>query len=103
MCQYLAIVEATPGTYQTEVAPFGKRLAFEYKLALDAEATLVFDQAGYLVGASLYADDADDLINLITMIINGHMTANDLHQQIFAFPSATSGVMDLLAGMLPTK
>ncbi|MBT9671570.1 NAD(P)/FAD-dependent oxidoreductase [Secundilactobacillus kimchicus] len=99
----VAIVEANPGTYQTEVAPFGKRLAFEYKLALDAEATLVFDQAGYLVGASLYADDADDLINLITMIITGHMTANDLHQQIFAFPSATSGVMDLLAGMLPTK
>ena len=95
--------EDNPNVYRTQVVPFGKQLAFEYKLALDAEATLVFDEAGYLVGASLYADDADDLVNLLTMIINGHMTANDLHQQIFAFPSATSGVIDLLVGMLPTK
>lgn len=93
--------KADPETYHTQVMPFGQQLAFEFKLALDAEATLVFDKAGYLVGASLYADDADDLINLLTLIINGHMTAQQLRQQIFAFPSATSGLIDLLAGLLP--
>jgi glutathione reductase (NADPH) len=93
--------QAHPDTYHTQVLPFGKQLAFQYKRALDAEATLVFDQAGYLVGASLYADDSDDLINLLTLIINGHYTATMLHQQIFAFPSATVGLLDLLSNLLP--
>ncbi len=97
----VATATANPDEYRTQVVPFGKQLAFEFKLALDAEATLVFDKAGYLVGASVYADDADDLINLITMIINGHFTQRQLNQQIFAFPSATSGVIDLLRSLLP--
>ncbi len=29
--------------YRTQVIPFGQQLAFEYKHALDAEMTLVFD------------------------------------------------------------
>nr|WP_155430722.1 NAD(P)/FAD-dependent oxidoreductase [Secundilactobacillus folii] len=86
--------------YHTQVVPFGKQLAFEYKHALDAEMTLVFDHAGDLVGASVYADDAEELINVLTMVINGHFTGSQLRQQIFAFPSSTSGILDLLAGML---
>ncbi|WP_461215475.1 dihydrolipoyl dehydrogenase family protein [Lacticaseibacillus sp. GG6-2] len=92
---------AAPDDYRVQTLPFGKQLAFEFKHALDAEATLVFDKDGFLAGASVYADDGDDLINLLVMIINGHFTAAQLQQQIFAFPSATSGVIDLLAGLLP--
>lgn len=99
----VSVAEASekPDQYHTQVLPFGQQLAFQYKHALDAEATLVFDQAGALVGASLYADDSEDLINVLTMVINGHYTATMLQQQIFAFPSATSGVLDLLATVLP--
>ncbi|WP_390410353.1 dihydrolipoyl dehydrogenase family protein [Lacticaseibacillus jixiensis] len=99
----VAQAQAEPNTYRTQVLPFGKQLAFQYKHALDAEATLVFDQAGYLVGASLYADDSEELVNLLTLVINGHYTANMLQQQIFAFPSATVGVLDLLGNMLPRE
>lgn len=97
----VATAAEQPEKYHTQVLPFGQQLAFQYKHALDAEATLVFDQAGALVGASLYADDSEDLINVLTMVINGHYTATMLQQQIFAFPSATSGVLDLLATVLP--
>ncbi|WP_461244827.1 dihydrolipoyl dehydrogenase family protein [Secundilactobacillus muriivasis] len=97
----VAEAEAHTDLYRTQVVPFGQQLAFEFKLALDAEATLVFDKAGYLVGASLYADDGDDLVNLLTLIINARFTADQLQQQIFAFPSATSGVIDLLGTLLP--
>lgn len=87
--------------YRTQVIPFGQQLAFEYKHALDAEMTLVFDHDGYLSGASVYADDAEELINLLTLIINGHYTSTQLQQQIFAFPSANSGIIDLLSTQLP--
>ncbi|KRK74076.1 dihydrolipoyl dehydrogenase family protein [Lacticaseibacillus nasuensis] len=96
-----ATAAAQPAQYHTQVVPFGQQLAFQYKRALDAEATLVFDQQGYLVGASLYADDSEDLINLLTLIINGRYTATTLQQQIFAFPSATVGLIDLLTPLLP--
>ncbi|MFD1484460.1 dihydrolipoyl dehydrogenase family protein [Lacticaseibacillus baoqingensis] len=96
-----ATAQAHPDDFRTQVLPFGQQLAFQYKRATEAEATLVFDHDGYLVGASLYADDSDDLVNLLTMIINGRYTAAMLQQQIFAFPSATVGVLDLLGNLLP--
>jgi glutathione reductase (NADPH) len=70
----VAEAQKQPDVYRTQVLPFGQQLAFQYKRALDAEATLVFDQAGYLVGASLYSDDSEELVNLLTLIINGHYT-----------------------------
>ena len=97
----VAEAKTQPDIYRTQVLPFGQQLAFQYKRALDAEATLVFDQAGYLVGASLYGDDSEELVNLLTLIINGRYTATMLQQQIFAFPSASVGLLDLLSGLLP--
>lgn len=97
----VATAQTEPDHYHTQVVPFGQQLAFEYKRALDAELTVVLDQDGFIVGASLYADDSDDLINLLTLIINGRFTATQLQQQIFAFPSATSGLIDLLSTILP--
>jgi glutathione reductase (NADPH) len=97
----VAEAQKQPDVYRIQVLPFGQQLAFQYKRALDAEATLVFDQAGYLVGASLYSDDSEELVNLLTLIINGHYTATNLQQQIFAFPSSTVGLLDLLGNLLP--
>ena len=37
-----------------------------------------------------------DLVNLLVFIINQRMTAQDLNQLIFAFPGASSGVIDML-------
>lgn len=99
----ISAAEDSAEDYHTQVVPFGQQLAFEYKHAMDAEMTLVFDRQNYLVGASVYADDAEELINILTLIINGHFTASQLQQQIFAFPSSTSGIIDLVTGMLPRE
>lgn len=76
--------------------PFGKQMAFEYKNETDAEMYVVLDEEKRLVGADIYGVDAADLVNLLVFIINQRMTAQDLNQLIFAFPGASSGVIDML-------
>lgn len=86
--------------YHTQVIPYGKQLLFQYKNEIDAELTLILDKNNYLVGANIYGNDAPDLINLITMIIDGHLSANKLDEMVFAFPSASIGVISLISIML---
>lgn len=82
--------------YTVKHVPFGKQMVFEYKNETEAEMYIVLDEHKHLVGAEIYADAANDLVNLLVFIINQHMTAEDLNQLIFAFPGASSGVIDLL-------
>ncbi|OAO08108.1 NAD(P)/FAD-dependent oxidoreductase [Staphylococcus hominis] len=82
--------------YTVKHVPFGKQMVFEYKNEAEAEMYIVLDEHKHLVGAEIYADAANDLVNLLVFIINQHMTAEDLNQLIFAFPGASSGVIDLL-------
>lgn len=82
--------------YTVKHIPFGKQMAFEYKNETDAEMYAVLDEEKRLVGADIYGVDAADLINLLVFIINQRMTAQDLNQLIFAFPGASSGVIDML-------
>ena len=76
--------------------PFGKQMVFEYKNETEAEMYIVLDEHKHLVGAEIYADAANDLVNLLVFIINQRLTAKELSQLIFAFPGASSGVIDLL-------
>lgn len=82
--------------YTVKHIPFGKQMAFEYKNETDAEMYDVLDEEKRLVGADIYGVDAADLVNLLVFIINQRMTAQDLNQLIFAFPGASSGVIDML-------
>lgn len=82
--------------YTVKHIPFGKKMAFEYKNETDAEMYVVLDEEKRLVGADIYGVDAADLVNLLVFIINQRMTAQDLNQLIFAFPGASSGVIDML-------
>ncbi|WP_281186929.1 dihydrolipoyl dehydrogenase family protein [Staphylococcus schleiferi] len=82
--------------YKVIDIPFGKRMVFEYKNETEAEMTIVLDSEKRLVGAAIYGDDAPDLINLLTFIVNQKLTARDLNQMIFAFPGSSSGVLDQL-------
>ena len=45
--------------------------------------------------AQIYMASMHDLVNLLVFIINQRMT-QDLNQLIFAFPGASSGVIDML-------
>ncbi len=82
--------------YTVKHIPFGKQMVFEYKNETDAEMYAVLDEEKRLVGADIYGVDAADLINLLVFIINQRMTEQDLNQLIFAFPGASSGVIDML-------
>ncbi|MCE4990956.1 dihydrolipoyl dehydrogenase family protein [Staphylococcus haemolyticus] len=82
--------------YTVKHIPFGKQMVFEYKNETDAEMYVVLDEEKRLVGADIYGVDAADLVNLLVFIINQRMTAQDLNQLIFAFPGASSGVIDML-------
>ncbi|MEB7320614.1 dihydrolipoyl dehydrogenase family protein [Staphylococcus haemolyticus] len=82
--------------YTVKHIPFGKQMAFEYKNETDAEMYVVLDEEKRLVGADIYGVDAADLVNLLVFIINQRMTEQDLNQLIFAFPGASSGVIDML-------
>lgn len=82
--------------YTIKTIPFGQQLLFEYKNETTAEMDIVLDSQKHLVGAEIYANDAPDLINLLTFIVNKQITAQELNQMIFAFPGSSSGVLDLL-------
>ena len=82
--------------YTVKCIPFGKQMVFEYKNEVEAEMYIVLDQDKHLVGAAVYGDDAPDLINILTFIVDGRMTAQELNQHIFAFPGASSSVIDML-------
>lgn len=86
--------------YHVQSLPYGKQLLFQYKNEIDADITLIFDTDNYLVGTSIYGNDAPELINLMAFIINGRLSANQLNQQIFAFPSASIGIISLISTML---
>jgi glutathione reductase (NADPH) len=90
-----------PETYTIVEVPYGARLSFEFKNELSAEATFIFNDEKQLVGASIYGNESEELINLLPLVINKKLTAMDLGQQIFAFPGATSGFVDLLRMSFP--
>ncbi|OFN95167.1 hypothetical protein HMPREF2564_04405 [Staphylococcus sp. HMSC068D03] len=82
--------------YTVKHIPFGKQMVIEYKNETDAEMYVVLDEEKRLVGADIYGVDAADLVNLLVFIINQRITAQDLNKLIFAFPSDSSGVIDML-------
>ncbi len=89
-----------PETYHIAKIEYGKLLSFEYRNETDAEATVIFDKDNYLVGAELYGDQAAEMINILTMVINGKMTMPMLMGTIWAFPTQTDGLVEMLAPML---
>lgn len=89
-----------PDKYHIGKVEYGKMLSFEYRNETDAEATVIFDNDNYLVGAELYGDLAGEMINILAMIINGRMTMEMIMGTIWAFPTQTDGLVEMLAPML---
>ncbi|MCR5343331.1 MAG: NAD(P)/FAD-dependent oxidoreductase [Butyrivibrio sp.] len=86
--------------YHIAKVEYGKLLSFEYRNETDAEATVILDKDNYLVGAELYGDQAGEMINVLTMIINGKMTMEMVMGTIWAFPTQTDGLVEMLAPIL---
>lgn len=64
--------------YRIVEIPFGQQLKFQTKLEDGAHVTLIVNQNKELVGASLLGNEAGEMINLLTLMINQKVTANDL-------------------------
>ena len=82
--------------YTVKDIPFDQQMVFEYQNETEAEMSIVLDSNKRLVGAEIYGNEANDLVNLLVFIINNKMTVQELSQNIFAFLGASSGVIDLL-------
>lgn len=89
--------EKKPDQYRVVTVPFGQTLLFMAKNEADCEFTFVFDKAtDDFVGAAIYGSDADVLIDVVALIMNKQMTATELNQMIFAFPTQSYGLISLL-------
>ncbi len=89
-----------PDKYHIQKIEYGKMLSFEFRNETDAETTVVLDKDNYLVGAEIYGDLAGEMINTLTMVINGHLTMEMMMGTIWAFPTQTDGLTEMLAPML---
>lgn len=90
----MSVAEARENdAYRIVEIPFGQQLKFQTKLEDEAHVTLIINQNKELVGASLLGNEAGEMINLLTLIINQKVTAHELSQMIFAFPGITSGLL----------
>lgn len=66
---------------------------FQAKLEDHAHMTLIVNNHKELVGASILGNEAGEMINMVTLIINQKLTGKDLKQMIFAFPSTSISVL----------
>ena len=90
----MSVAEARENdAYRIVEIPFGQQLKFQTKLEDEAHVTLIINQNKELVGASLLGNEAGEMINLLTLMINQKVTAHELSQMIFAFPGTTSGLL----------
>jgi len=58
--------------------------------------TLIEEGSGRILGAHLVGPHADEVINIFALAVRRGLTAEDLKQTIFAYPSAASDIGDML-------
>lgn len=94
------VVSKQPADYIVQEIPYGKQMQFQTKNETDAKLTVVLDKTGLLVGATLIGNEASELINFLTLIIQKSMTADELNQSILAFPSTSTVIIELLTTIM---
>lgn len=86
--------EHNPEKYHTATFKYGEMMLFQQKNEIDAKISVVLDNSNYLVGADIYGEEAVDLINIFTIIINQKMRKSEIEKMIFAFPATTWGIFN---------
>jgi glutathione reductase (NADPH) len=64
--------------------------------ARSAFKILIDENSDRIIGAHLFGDNADEMINLFTLAIRSNMRASDLQRIIFAYPTYASNVQYML-------
>ena len=76
--------------YEVYRIRYGRSYSLELKNDLTAEAKVIVDKDLQIVGAEIYAADAENVANMFTFIINQKITLEELDSMIYAFPSSSS-------------
>lgn len=76
--------------YDVHTIRYGRSYSLELKNDLTAEAKVIVDKSLQIVGAEIYAADAENVANMFAFIINKKITLEELDEMIYAFPSSSS-------------
>ena len=76
--------------YDVHTIKYGRSYSLELKNDTTAEAKVIVDKDLQIVGAEIYAADAENVANMFTFIINKKITLEELDNMIYAFPSSSS-------------
>ena len=76
--------------YEVHRIQYGNAYSLELKNDTTAEAKVIVDKDLQIVGAEIYAADAENVANMFAFIINKKITLEELDYMIYAFPSSSS-------------
>ncbi|SDA46256.1 dihydrolipoyl dehydrogenase family protein [Methanobrevibacter millerae] len=76
--------------YDVHTIRYGRSYSLELKNDLTAEAKVIVDKDLQIVGAEIYAADAENVANMFAFIINQKISLEELDNMIYAFPSSSS-------------
>ena len=76
--------------YDVHTIRYGNSYSLELKNDTTAEAKVIVDKDLQIVGAEIYAADAENVANMFAFIINKKITLEELDYMIYAFPSSSS-------------
>lgn len=76
--------------YDVYTIRYGNSYSLELKNDTTAEAKVIVDKDLNIVGAEIYAADAENVANMFAFIINKKITLEELDYMIYAFPSSSS-------------
>ncbi|WP_298519293.1 NAD(P)/FAD-dependent oxidoreductase [uncultured Methanobrevibacter sp.] len=76
--------------YDVHTIRYGNAYSLELKNDRTAEAKVIVDKDLQIVGAEIYAADAENVANMFAFIINKKITLEELDYMIYAFPSSSS-------------
>lgn len=76
--------------YEVHTIRYGKSYAPVLKNDVNAEAKVIVDRDLQIVGAEIFAADAENVANMFAFIINKKITLEELDYMIYTFPSSSS-------------
>ena len=76
--------------YNVHTIRYGKSYSIELKNDTRSEVKVIVDKKLNIVGAEIFAADAENVANMFTFIINKKITLEELDYMIYAFPSSSS-------------
>ena len=88
--------KADPEEYKVVEVPFGLQNEWVNNREKESHMTFILDREGHLAGTALYTAEAAMMLDFLTLVINRKMTAMELRNMIFAFPTQTYSLVSAL-------